>query len=173
MLAIVFGIVLQQAVPATADQVVWETPARVDAAAVATAGEIPSIPRSARADPYGYERAECSPLIRKQEESLEACQARVRLALAANLGTALPAGLTLAGTSEECRQEAAGGRYALQCGAPPRADRPTETLEERRCETRPRPQAQGGVDWTEDCAPASRGRGNDDDGLKIRLGGRD
>jgi len=173
MLAVVFiAVMLQQAAPSPAapGQVVWETPT-VPAPVIAPA-DIPAIPDSARADPYGYERAECSPLIRKADESMQACQARVRLALTANLGDALPAGLALVGAAEACRQEAAGDRYALQCGAPQRTDRPTAPLEERTCETRPRAQAQGGVAWTEECRSASGDRANDDS-LRIRLGGRD
>ncbi len=168
MLAVVIAVMLQQAAPAASGQVVWETPAPPAEAAVVV--EIPAIPDSARADPYGYERAECSPLIRKAEESMEACQQRVRVALAANLGAALPAGLAPVGATDECRQEAAGDRYALQCGAPRRADRPTAALEERTCETRPRAQANGGVAWIEECRPES-GRG--EDGLAVRLGRRD
>ncbi|HRJ64500.1 MAG TPA: hypothetical protein PLR59_09150, partial [Brevundimonas sp.] len=96
MLAIVFAVMLQQTapLPAAAGQVVWETPAPVEAAQPVAAADIPAIPDSARADPYGYERAECSPLIRSSRETLEACQARVRVILAAHLGDALPAGLT-------------------------------------------------------------------------------
>ena len=172
MLAVVFAVLLQQAVPAATGRVVWETPAPIEPAEVVAAAEIPAIPDSALADPYGYERAECSPLIRKAEESMEACQARVRVILAAYLGDALPAGLTPAGALDECRQEAAGDRYALQCGAPRRADRPMAALEERTCETRPRAQPQGGVAWTEECRPAS-GRREDEGGLRVRLGGKD
>lgn len=170
MLAVVLAVLLQQAAPAATDQVVWETPAPVEAA-IAPAVEIPTIPDSARADPYGYERAECSPLIRKVAESMEACQQRVRVALAANLGAALPAGLAPTGATDECRQEAAGDRYALQCGAPRRADRPAAVMEERTCETRPRAQPRGGVAWTEECRPASGV--HTDEGLTVRLGGRD
>ena len=150
----------------------WETPAPTEPAEVVAAAEIPAIPDSARVDPWGYERAECSPLIRKADEPMEACQARVRVILAAHLGAALPAGLAPAGATDECRQEAAGDRYALQCGTPARADRPTAALAERTCETRPRAQAEGGVAWTEECRPAS-GRREDEDGLRVRLGGRD
>ena len=150
MLAAVFALMLQQTapLPAATGQVVWETPTPVEAAQPVAAVDLPPIPDSARADPYGYERAECSPLIRSREETLEACQSRVRVILAGHLGA------------------------ALQCGAPARADRPTAVLEERNCETRPRAQPQGGVAWTEECRPAS-GRREEDDGLKIRLGGRD
>ena len=174
MLAVVLALMLQQTapLPAAAGQVVWETPAPVAPAEPVAAVDIPAIPDSARADPYGYERAECSPLIRSRQESLEACQARVRVILAAHLGDALPAGLTPAGAPDECRQEAAGDRYALQCGTPARAARPTAVLEERSCETRPRVQPQGGVAWTEECRPATGVR-QDDEGLRVRLGGKD
>jgi hypothetical protein len=166
MLAIVFAAMLQQA---ATGQVVWEAPPAVPAAAPV---EVPPIPDSARADPYGYERSECSPLIRKASETLEACQSRVRAALAANLGPALPPGLAPAAAAEQCRQEAAGDRYALQCGAPARTVRASATPEERTCETRPRAQPQGGVVWTEECRPAD-GRAPTQDGLRIRLGGDD
>jgi hypothetical protein len=173
MLAVAFAVMLQQTapLPAATGQVVWETPMPVEAAQPA-AVDLPPIPDSARTDPWGYERAECSPLIRSAQETLEACQARVRVTLAAHLGSALPAGLAPAGAANDCRQEAAGDRYALQCGAPSRPQRPATVLEERSCETRPRAQAAGGVAWTEECRPAS-GRREDEDGLKIRLGGRD
>lgn len=168
MFIIALAVLLQQA---AAGQVVWETPGPVESVEAAAPVDIPAIPDSARADPYGYERAECSPLIRKAEESMESCQQRVRAALAANLGAALPAGLTPASAPDNCRQEAEGDRFALQCGSPTRTDRPAAVLEERICETRPRVQPQGGVAWTEDCRPAS-GRRDEGDGLKIRLGGR-
>ncbi len=168
MLAIVFAVMLQQAAPpAASGQVVWETPPPPAPAAPVA---IPSIPDSARTDPYGYERAECSPLIRKSTETLEACQARVRFALAANLGDALPPGLAPAGTPDECRQEAAGDRYALQCGAPDRPARPVVTPQEQTCESRPRARPEGGVAWTEECRPAD-GRAPTREGLRIRLGG--
>ncbi|MDP2763809.1 MAG: hypothetical protein Q8O54_03115 [Brevundimonas sp.] len=70
MLGIVLAALLQQAAPASA------------------------LPASAAADPYGYERAECSPLIRSPRETLEACQTRVRRTLAATLGAALPQDLS-------------------------------------------------------------------------------
>ncbi len=174
MLAVVFAVMLQQAapLPAATGQVVWETPASVAPAEAVATVDLAAIPDSARADPWGYERAECSPLIRSSQESLETCQARVRVTLAAHLGDALPAGLIPAGAPDECRQEAAGDRYALQCGTPARAGRPTTVLEERSYETRPRVQPQGGVAWTEECRPANGVRA-EDEGLRVRLGGRD
>ena len=74
MLAVVFALMLQQTapLPAATGQVVWETPTPVEAAQPVAAVDLPLIPDSARADPYGYERAECSPLIRSSQETLEA-----------------------------------------------------------------------------------------------------
>jgi hypothetical protein len=170
MLAIVFAVILQQAAPppAATGQVVWEEPAPPPAAAAPV--EIPAIPDSARADPSGYERAECSPLIRKASESMEACQARVRAALAANLGDALPPGLAPAGAPDECRLAAAGDRYAVQCGAPDRPARADVRPREQICESRPRARSEGGVAWTEECRPAD-GSQPTEDGLKIKLFG--
>lgn len=169
MLAVVFAVMLPQAVTG---QVVWATPVPPEPVQAAAPADLPALPDYARTDPYGYERAECSPLVRRAGETMDACQQRVRVALAAHLGAALPAGLAPAGAMDSCRQEAAGDRYALQCGAPSRPDRPTAALEERACETRPRVQPRGGVAWTEECRPAS-GRQDEDEGLRIRLGGED
>lgn len=169
MLAAVFAVMLQQA---ATGQVVWETPLPPVPAEPVIAAEIPAIPDTARADPYGYERAECSPLIRKAEESMEACQQRVRVALAANLGAALPEGLApAAGGLENCRQEAAGDRYALQCGAPGRNVPPPPDLRDRTCTTRPTGSVEGGMTFRETCTVG--GEEVRDEGLRIQLRGRD
>ena len=161
------SIFLLQQTPAQ-PTIVWNTP--VEPPAAIPAAPPPPIPDWARADPFGYERSECSPLIRKAEESQDACQARVRIALAANLGEALPDALKPVGTTTgECRQTAAGDRYALQCGTPARPDRPLPTSGERTCETRPQAQPGGGVVWQENCRPAD-GRAPADDGLRVRIG---
>lgn len=168
MLALVAAVILQQAAPG---QVVWQEPAPPEPM-IAPAPAAPALPDWARTDPYGYERSECSPLIRKANESLEACQARVRTALALDLGADLPPGLAGGDPAEQCRQEAAGDRYALQCGAPSRSAPGGPRLVDRTCETRPRVQAEGGVVWTEECRPAD-GSEPAEDGLRIRLGGED
>lgn len=168
MLALVAAVILQQA---ATGQVVWQAPPP-PAPIVPEAPAAPALPDWARADPYGYERSECSPLIRKANETQEACQARVRAALALDLGTDLPPGLAGGDPAEHCRQEAAGDRYALQCGAPGRSVASGPRLVDRTCETRPRAQAQGGVAWVEECRPAD-GSPEPEDGLKIRLGGDD
>ena len=166
MLIALVSVLLLQQTPAQ-PTIIWSTP--VEAPAPAPGAPAPPLPDWARADPFGYERSECSPLIRKATESQEACQARVRLALAANLGDALPDGLKPSGTTEECRQTATGDRYALQCGTPARPDRPVAASAERTCETRPQAQPGGSVVWQESCRPAD-GRPAGDDGLRIRLG---
>ena len=166
MLAVVLAVMLQQA---AAGQVVWEAPAPADPLAIAAPAGIPAIPDSARADPYGYERAQCSPLVRRSGETMVACQTRVRAALAANLGDALPPGLAPAGAPDECRLAAAGDRYALQCGAPDRPARAEVRPQEQTCESRPRARPEGGVAWTEECRPAD-GRAPTQDGLRINLG---
>lgn len=167
MLAAVFAVMLQQA---ATGQVVWETPPPPPVEADAPA-DIPVIPDYARSDPYGYERAECSPLVRKADETMEICQQRVRTALAANLGGALPPGLAPGDASDNCRQEAAGDRYALQCGAPPRSAKPGPDLRVRTCTTRPGATTEGGVTYRETCTVD--GEEVRDEGLRIRLGGRD
>lgn len=168
MLAIVFAVLLQQAAPG---QVVWETPVPPPPAEAAGTADIPAIPDYARTDPWGYERAECSPLVRKAAEPMDACQQRVRMALAANLGAALPEGLAPAGAADNCRQEAAGDRYALQCGAPVRSAPSAPDLRERSCTSRPSVTADGAVSFREECTVG--GQEARDEGLRIRLGGRD
>ena len=168
MLAVVAAVILQQA---ATGQVVWQEPAPPELV-VAPTPAAPALPDWARGDPYGYERSECSPLMRKANESLEACQARVRTALALDLGNALPRGMVGDEAAERCRQEAAGDRYALQCGAPGRAGVAAPRLVDRTCETRPRAQREGGVTWVEECRPAD-GSEPPEEGLRIRLGGED
>ncbi|HYD27970.1 hypothetical protein [Brevundimonas sp.] len=169
MLAVIAAVALQQA---ASGQVVWQTPTPPEPAVAEIPAFVPPIPEWARTDPYGYERSECSPLVRAASETLEGCQARVRSALAANLGAALPAGLAPASAADNCRQEAAGDRYALQCGAPSRSGAAGARLVERTCETRPRVQPEGGVVWTEECRPAD-GSKPPEEGLTFRLGGDD
>lgn len=168
MLALVAAVILQQAAPG---QVVWQEPAPPEPV-VAEAPAAPALPDWARADPYGYERSECSPLMRRANESLEACQARVRAALALDLGGDLPPGLAAGADAEQCRQAAAGDRYALQCSAPSRSMASGPRLVDTTCETRPRVQPEGGVVWAEECRPAD-GSKPPEEGLRIRLGGDD
>ena len=127
MLGIVLAAILQQAAPAAA------------------------LPASAAADPYGYERAECSPLIRSPAETLESCQTRVRRTLAATLGAALPPDLS----PEAVRQV--------------RAIRPNREARlvpaEKHCGT-VRSTLPQGVVYSDHCRD---GRAGEEDNLRIRL----
>lgn len=166
MLAVIVAVTLQQA---AAGQVVWQAPAPPPAPApiITETPAAPALPDWARADPYGYERSECSPLLRKAAESLEACQSRVRTALA--LDGDLPPGLSSGASAEACRQEAAGDRYALQCAPPGRTVPTGPDMRARECTTRPRSTAEGRMTFEETCTV--NGEEVRDDGLRIRLGG--
>lgn len=151
---------------AAAGTIAWSEPAPVVAEAPAAPAP-PTLPAWALADPFAWERAQCSPLIRK-DATLEACQARVRTDLAANLGDALPAALRPAAV-QECRRTEDG--YAVDCGAPERPGRSEPVLREQDCGTRMVRQREGGAAFTSDCRPVA---GEErDEGLRIRLGGND
>lgn len=84
-MVLLFALVLQQAAPG----VVWsdDPPAPIEETVVAA--PVPVLPAEALADPYGWERSQCSPFIRK-DEPLEHCQARVRVTLAPFWATVCP-----------------------------------------------------------------------------------
>jgi hypothetical protein len=167
MLTVLAAVILQQA---ATGQVVWETPAPSAPAAVEAPAAVLAIPDWARSDPYGYERSECSPLVRKADESMEACQARVRSALSANLGDALPVGLAVGDASEQCRPAAAGDRYILQCTPRGLIVPAGPDMRVRECTTRPRANREGGMTFEETCTV-----GGEDvrEGLRLRLGDDD
>lgn len=171
MLAAAIALLLSpQTAPATAGQVVWAEPAPpVTEAPPAPAP--PPIPDSARLDPYGYERAQCSPLIRPADESLGACQSRVRSVLAAHLGDSLPPGLTPSPAADNCRQAATDDRYGMECARQARTVPDGPQLRERTCVSRPGVTASGAVAFREECTVG--GREERDEGLRIRLGGND
>jgi len=132
----------------------------------------PTLPDWALADPFAWERSQCSSLVRG-DVSLGACQARVRTELAANLGDTLPAALRPTGLEEEClpTNNAANG-FAVSC-APQRREQAAVSLpQERVCENRPQRTGNGVVSWAETCRPAGGAQGSED-GLKLRLFGRD
>lgn len=166
MLAIVFAVLLQQAVPG---QVVWTTP--ITPPAEAPVASRPALPEAARADPYGYERAECSPYVRASSETLEACQFRVRTALAAGLGDATPAGLRPSAESARCRPEPGADGFAVDCSIA-RSVPAGPDLADRRCETRATRLPQGGVAYTENCASTRPGE-SASQALSIKLFGDD
>ncbi|MFN3558865.1 MAG: hypothetical protein ACK4UQ_06215 [Brevundimonas sp.] len=164
--AVLSALMLQQA---AAGPVVWTTP--LPAPEPVAAAEAPPLPDWARADPYGYERSECSPLIRAASETMETCQTRVRFALAANLGNAVPAGLRPTASMDNCRQEAAGDRYALQCAAPSRTVPAEPDLRDKVCNTRPSGTREGVMTYREECTVG--GQPVREEGLRINLGARD
>lgn len=169
MLVTALAVLVFQQVPGA---VVWdprpELPIETEAAPPAT----PTLPEWAIADPFAWERSQCSSLVRGPV-SLGACQARVRTELAANLGDALPDALRPIGLEGECLptdNETTG--FAVSC-APQRRERAlVATPQEQVCENRPQRTSKGVVSWVETCRPAG-GSSDSGDGLKLRLFGRD
>lgn len=145
--------------------VVWEQ-APTTAPAEAPTAPLPDLPDWAKSDPFAWERSQCSPLVRGNEE-MGACQSRVRADLFAVLGDDLPEGLRPSAQLTDCAPRP-DGQYALACNAP-RRESAIQTAPEQDCRTRPQRQGQG-VAWTQDCRPLNS---SDQEGLKIRLGGRD
>lgn len=155
------AMVLQQSV-------VWQTPAPVvEEAPAPAAAPVSDLPAWALADPFGWERSQCSPLVSR--EPLEACQTRVRAELSAALGDRLPAGLRPAGEPVPCLATPGDdGAYPVQCGVPERQAAATVTPTIPDC--RPRAQSNGrSVAFVNDCRPD----GADQGGLTLRLSGRD
>ena len=155
--------VLQQAV-------VWEEPALVvepEPAPIVAAAQV-ELPAWAIADPFSWERSQCSPLVRG-DVPLEICQARVRAELSAALGDRLPAGLRPADEPAPCQATPdESGAYPVQCGVPERRAAAIVTPTITDC--RSRPQRQGGsVAFVTDCRPEGQNEG----GLSFRLFGKD
>lgn len=161
--ALALALTLQQAV-------VWETPAPVvEAPSEVVAAPVTTLPDWAVADPFGWERSQCNPMIRG-ETPLDVCQARVRAELSAALGDRLPAGLRPPREPLPCLATPGDdGGYAVQCGVPERQAAASVTPRIQDC--RSRPQRQGGsVAFVTDC------RADDESsrGLSINLlGGQD
>lgn len=159
--AFALAMVLQQAV-------VWETPApALEAEPVEIAAPVSDLPAWALADPFAWERSQCSPLVSR--EPLDVCQARVRVELSAALGDRLPAGLRPAGEPVPCLATPGDdGAYPVQCGLPERQAAATVTPTIPDC--RPRAERQGGsVAFVTDCRPDdARSRG-----FSINLFGKD
>jgi hypothetical protein len=158
------ALLIQQAAGAIA----WETPSSpsVSEGPAATAGPASPLPDWARADPYAWERSQCSPMIRK-DASLELCQVRVRSELAAALGDRLPAGLSPEAI-EGCRQVSNGvGGYQTTCAPVERTLNVTPAPVAEVCEERPTRNANGAVTFERQCQPASGAASRD--GLVLRL----
>lgn len=164
LIAALAALVLQQAAGAIA----WDTPTSPSAseARASAASPTSTLPDWARADPYAWERSQCSPMIRK-EASLELCQVRVRSELAAAMGDRLPAGLSpeaIAG----CRQVSNGaGGYQTTCAPVERTLNATPAPVAEVCDERPVRNANGAVTFERQCQPASGAASKD--GLVLRL----
>lgn len=156
----------------TAGGVVWDPQPDLPVQTEPAPPTAPALPDWAIADPFAWERAQCSSLVRGPV-SLGACQARVRTELAANLGDALPEALRPTALEEEClpTDNAATG-FAVSC-APQRRERTVVSPpQEQVCENRPQRTSNGVVSWVETCRPAG-GSTDNGEGLKLRLFGRD
>ncbi len=159
------ALILQQTTPG----VVWGTAPPDPVAAEPATAFTPTLPAWALADPFGWERSQCSSLVRR-EETLVACQGRVRTELAANLGKALPPALSPAELGGDCVPTVGeANAYAVTCGPERREGAPDAGLQEQVCETRPQRQGSGGVSWAETCRPAS-GPARENEGLTFQLG---
>lgn len=159
--AFALALILQQAV-------VWETAAPApEAEPVEIAAPASDLPAWALADPFAWERSQCSPLVSR--EPLDVCQARVRVELSAALGDQLPAGLRPAGEPVPCLATPGDdGAYPVQCGTPERRTAATVTPTIPDC--RPRAERQGGsVAFVTDCRADDAGSR----GLSINLFGKD
>lgn len=168
------ALALAAALLQTTGGVVWDSPAALPdpAPASAAAPLTSSLPDWALADPFGWERSQCSPLVRR-DALLETCQARVRTELSSALGDRLPAGLRPSGEPVPCLATPDdNGAFPVQCGVPERAGVQVVSVPQARdCRSRPTRQGRsGGVAFTEDCREASTDR---DGGLTLRLFGKD
>ncbi|WP_295173522.1 hypothetical protein [uncultured Brevundimonas sp.] len=162
MIAAAFALLILQQ---TAPTVVWDAPA--PEAVVETPAPPPAhnVPAWGLADPFGFERARCSPLVRGQTSMAE-CQTEVREQLAIAMGSNLPEALRPSGMAGDCqmiRATAGGSDYAVQCGPQSRVAAAPSSLREMDC--RPRP-VQGG--FSSECRP---GDGADKKGLSLILWG--
>jgi hypothetical protein len=162
MIAAAFALLMFQQ---TAPSIVWDPPAP---AAVVETPATPvqhNVPEWGLADPFGFERARCSPLVRGAK-SMETCQTEVREQLALAMGSDLPEALRPVGMAGDCQmiQAGAGGSaYAVQCGPQSRAASAPSALREMDC--RPRP-TQGG--FSSECRPVDA---TADKGLSLKLWG--
>ena len=167
LIAALTALMLQQ----SAGTIAWEAPPVTDAApptVVEVTSSSPALPDWAKADPFAWERSQCSPMIRK-EASMEMCQVRVRTQLAAALGPQLPTGLSPEAITS-CRQVSNGsGGYDLTCAPAQRTLTSAPAPVAEICEERPTATARGAVSFERQCHPATGAASQD--GLKFRLGG--
>ncbi len=171
MLTAALAVMLLQHAP-FAGGVVWETPVTPDPAVEAEAtpaqSSAPILPTWALADPFAWERSQCSPLVRR-EPVMEDCQLRVRAQLAAELGRDLPPGLDPAAVPRSCvPTKSASGGYEVSCKPPERIAAAPIGPQEQICDSRPKRVPGGGVSFASTCRPAGDDTAG---GLAVRLGG--
>lgn len=162
------ALILQQTPPGA---VAWDAPPAPEPIPERAATPMPStLPDWALADPFAWERSQCSSPVRGQTR-LGACQVRVRAELAAHLGDALPAALRPTGLQEDCVPTAQDDdSYGVSCTPQRREAAAATGPREQICETRPQRQG-GAVAWTETCRSATGEPARE--GLSRRLFGRD
>ena len=162
MIAAAFALILfQQPVPS----VVWEASAPDPVVETPAPTVQHSVPAWGLADPFGFERARCSPLVRGAK-SMETCQTEVREQLALAMGPDLPDALRPSGMAGDCQMiqaNASGSAYAVQCGPQSRAASAPSALREMDC--RPRP-VEGG--FSSECRPVDT---TESKGVSITLWG--
>lgn len=159
--ALTLAIALQQAVAAP----VWSESPPEAAVAVETTST-PELPDWAIADPFGWERSQCSPLVRG-DEPMAACQSRVRSDLAVVLGDRLPAGLRPSETPTPCLATPdADGAFPVECREPERRVASANPIQDQVCESRPRREG-GAVAFVTECRPA--GETSERRGLSFRI----
>jgi hypothetical protein len=159
--ALTLAIALQQATGGT----VWAEPVPEAIVPVETAVN-PALPDWAIADPFGWERSQCSPLVRGAEP-IGACQSRVRADLAVVLGDRLPAGLRPSDTPTPCLATPdASGAFPVECREPERRVASNNPIQDQVCESRPRREG-GAVAFVTECRPA--GETSERRGLSFRI----
>lgn len=135
--ALLVAFALQQSPGSISWQV--DTPPMPSQEMVSTAGG-PRLPAWALADPFAWERSQCSALLRG-EVSLDACQIRIRSDLRAALGADLPVALS--------------PRSLRPTLSSPRNDRPLPEPVERVCQTRTSQLIGGKMVYSDDCTVPS------------------
>ena len=110
----------------------------------------PDLPAHALTDPFGYERSQCSPYLRK-DEPLEHCQVRVRSDLLAVLGDALPSSLRPTAGLENCRPGNAENNFQIECRPRNMTLPALPNLQDRTCENRPERLPDGRIVIQTDC----------------------
>ena len=132
--------------------------------------QVPNLPAHALADPFGWERSQCSPYIRR-DEPLEHCQVRVRSDLAAVMGDRLPSALRPTAGLENCTPGKAENNYKIECKPREMVVPNAPNLQDRQCENQPQRQPDGRVVIQSVCR--STGTDTPAQGLRFGIPNRD